>query len=188
MSDFYADVYNQYYLAQNTENSYTDSLRKALEEVERATTNLVKALEVGIFNEATKRRMDELDEQRAELESALAAARLREDLGLKKDHILYFLQRFADMDYTDEACQKQLIKTFVNSVFVYDNKVVLTFNYSGDNRTITLNEIDIGLQHGVRLPRALFHQKNGEFPLKLAVFYSHKQFLCLSISLHRNSS
>ena len=63
------------------------------------------------------------------------------------------------MDYTDVNCQKILIKTFVNSVFVYDDKVVLTFNYSGDDRTITLNEIDGGLEQGVRLPRALSHQK-----------------------------
>ena len=56
------------------------------------------------------------------------------------------------MDYTDVNCQKRLIKTFVNSVFVYDDKVVLTFNYSGDNRTMTLKEIDAGLQQGVRIP------------------------------------
>jgi len=37
--------------------------------------------------------------------------------------------------------------------------VVLTFNYSDDDRTITLNEIDAGLQLGVRLPRSLFHHE-----------------------------
>ena len=75
-----------------------------------------------------------------------------EDLGLKKEHIVFFLHQFAGMDYTDVTCQKRLIKTFVNSVFVYDDKVVLTFNYSGDNRTMTLKEIDAGLQQGVRIP------------------------------------
>ncbi len=155
--DFIAENTYQYYLAQNTESAYTESLRKALAEVEKATDNLLRAIEAGIFNDATKQRMDELSEQKAELQNALAAAKLREDLGLKKEHIVYFLHRFADMDYTDEACQKQLIKTFVNSVFVYDDKVVLTFNYSGDDRTITLHEIDAGLQQGVRLPRALCH-------------------------------
>ena len=72
--------------------------------------------------------------------------------------ILYFLHRFSEMDYTDEDCRKQLIKIFVNSVFVYDDKVVITFNYSRDDRTITLKEIDAGLQQGVRLPRLLSHQ------------------------------
>ena len=63
------------------------------------------------------------------------------------------------MDCHDRNCQKQLIRAFLNSVFVYDDKVVLTFNYSGDDRTITLREIDAGLQQGVCLPRASFHQK-----------------------------
>ena len=150
----------------------TESLRKTLAETEKAIANLVKALEAGIFNDATKHRMEELDQQKAELESALAAAKLREDLGLKKEHILYFLHRFADMDYSDEACQKQLIKTFVNSVFVYDDKVILTFNYSGDNRTITLKEIDAGLQQGVRLPRALCHQEKPLFSEEKSGFFN----------------
>ncbi len=158
--EFIAKNTYQYYLAQNTDSSYTESLQKALEETEKATANLIRAMEAGIFNEATKRRMDELDGQKAELEGALAAAKLREDLGLKKEHILYFLHRFAEMDFIDEDCQKQLIKIFVNSVFVYDDKVVITFNYSGHDRTITLHEIDAGLQQGVRLPRALcYHHK-----------------------------
>ena len=106
--DFITENTYQYYLEQNTDSAYTDSLR--------------------------------------------------ENLGLKKEHILFFLHRFAEMDYTNEACQKHLIKTVINSVFVYDTKVVITFNYSGDNRTITLNEIDAGLQHGVQLPRALAYQ------------------------------
>lgn len=172
--EFIAENTYQYYLEQNTESAYTDSLRQVLEETEKATANLVKALEAGIFNEATKRRMEELDEQREELRAALAASRLREDLGLKKEHILYFLHQFANMDHTDIECQKRLIKIFVNSVFVYDDKVVLTFNYSGDDRTITLHEIDAGLQQGVRLPRALYHhfkknhrQVGGDFSLAL---------------------
>ena len=156
--DFIAENTYRYYLEQNTESAYTESLRASLREVEKSIVNLLKALEAGIITETTKRRMDELEAQKAELMSALAASQLRQDLGLKKEHILYFLRRFAEMDITDAACQKQMIKTFVNSVFVYDDKVVLTFNYSGDDRTITLHEIDAGLQQGVRLPRALSHQ------------------------------
>ena len=155
LMEFIAENTYQYYLAQNTDSSYTESLQKALAETEKAISNLIRAMEAGIFNASTKQRLDELDEQKAELKGALAASKLREDLGLKKEHILYFLHQFSQMDYTDEDCQKRLIKTFVNSVFVYDDKVVMTFNYSGDDRTITLKEIDAGLQQGVRLPRSL---------------------------------
>ena len=148
----------QYYLAQNTDTSYTKSLQKAYQDTEKSISNLLKAIEAGIFNESTKARMDELEEQKAELKSALTAAKLKEDLSLKKEDILEFLHQFTQMDYTDLESQKRLIKTFINSVFVYDDKLVLTFNYSGDKRTITIKEIDAGLQQGVRIPKVKAHQ------------------------------
>ena len=156
--DFIAENTYQYYIEQNTETSYTKALRKALKDTEKSIANLVTAIEQGIFNEATKNRMDELEEQKSELEAALAASKLKQDLGLTKEKILYFLYRFADMDYTDLNCQKRLIKTFINSVFVYDDKIVLTFNYSGDDRIVTLKEIDGGLQHGVRMPHLMWER------------------------------
>jgi len=156
--EFIAENTYQYYIEQNTDNAYTDSLNAALDETNKAIANLVKALEAGIFNETTKARMDELDNRKAELTAALADSKLKLDLGIKKEHILYFLHKFTEYDYEDIECQKRLIKTFINSVFVYDDKVVITFNYSGDNRTITVKEIDAGLATGVRLPRAMCHQ------------------------------
>lgn len=155
--DFIAENTYQYYVRQNTDSSYTESLRAELRDTENAMANLVRALEAGIFNDATRTRMEELDEQKRALSASLAAARLKQDLGLKKEHIVYFLHRFSAMDCHDRNCQKQLIRAFLNSVFVYDDKVVLTFNYSGDDRTITLREIDAGLQQGVCPPRASFH-------------------------------
>ncbi len=162
--EYIAENTYQYFVAQNTDTSYTKSLQKALAETEKSIANLMRAIEAGIFNESTKVRMNELEEQKSELRLALAAAKLKEDLGLKKEHIVYFLHQFAEKDYTDVECQKRLIKTFLNSVFVYDDKVVLTFNYSGDGRIMTLHEIDGGLGHSIRIPSAIVHQ-NKKVPI-----------------------
>ena len=43
----------QYFHAQNTDTTYTKSLQKALDEIERAIANLLRAIEAGIFNEKT---------------------------------------------------------------------------------------------------------------------------------------
>ena len=75
MIDFIAEKTYQYYMEQNTETSYTDALHGELKQVETAIANLVRALEAGIFNAATKARMDELEQQKAALETALADAR-----------------------------------------------------------------------------------------------------------------
>ena len=122
--DLIAENTYQYYVRQNTDSFYTESLRAELRDTENAMANLVRALEAGIFNDATRTRMEELDEQKRALSASLAAARLKQDLGLKKEHIVYFLHRFSSMDYHDRNCQKQLIRAFLNSVFVYDDKVV----------------------------------------------------------------
>lgn len=168
--EFIAENTYQYYLAQNTDTTYTKSLQKALAETEKSISNLLRVIEAGIFNESTKGRMNELEEQKSELKAALAAAKLKEDLGLKKERVVFFLHQFAGMDYSDIACQKRLIKTFVNSVFIYDDKVVLTFNYSGDRRTMTLKEIDGGLQQGIRILCAVAHQKS-RYPIGYLLFY-----------------
>ena len=42
-----------------------------------------------------------------------------------------------DLDY-----RKEIIDTFVNSVFVYDEKMVLTYNYKDGTETLTLQEIE----------------------------------------------
>ena len=77
---------------------------------------------------------------------------------LKKEHFVFFLYQFSGMDYSDIDCQKRLIRTFPNSGFVYDDKVILTFNYSGNDRTITLHEIVGRLGHSICIPSAVVYQ------------------------------
>lgn len=88
--EFIAENTYEYYLEQNTDKLYTESLRQALEDIDKSISNLVRAIEQSIFNEATKNRMDELEEQKEEIKSALAAARLKENLGITKERILFF--------------------------------------------------------------------------------------------------
>lgn len=95
---------NQYYIEQNTETSSVESLKKALVDVKKSISDLIRAIEQGIITVATKKRIDELDEQKEEIEAAYAAAKLKQNLGMKKEHILYFLQQFVNMDYSDLDC------------------------------------------------------------------------------------
>lgn len=102
----------------------------------------MKAIEAGIFNDMTKARMDELDDQRAVIKKAMAEIEIEKGFKLTKDHILYFLEQFKKLDYKDRDCQRRLIDVFVNSIFVYDDKLRIAFNFGGSDSTITLNEVD----------------------------------------------
>lgn len=132
----------KYYTDANSDTAYTEALAANLQEVEQALGNLLKALEAGIFNETTKQRMDALGEQKTQILASIEQFKLRSGLQITAAHILFFLKKFRELDFEDVEAQKRLIATFVNAVFVYDDKVTITFNYSGDGRTITLNEVD----------------------------------------------
>lgn len=140
--NFIVEAVWEYHLKEKEDTDYITGLRKQLAEVEKAQANLLKAIEAGIFNAATKSRMDELDAQRQDLMDAIAGAELSMEFEISKDYIKFFLSELRDNSRKDPECVKTLIDTFVNAVFVYDDKVTITFNYSGDNRTITLAEID----------------------------------------------
>lgn len=101
---------------------------------------MLHAIELGIFNEATKARMDELTAQQKELTTSIAEKELASGFRLTRDHIKYFLGQFKNKNYKDRECQKQLINTFVNSVFLYDDHIDINFNYSGGSRTLSLTE------------------------------------------------
>ena len=174
MIGFIAEKTYQYYIEQNTETSYTDALHRELKQVETAIANLVRALEAGIFNAATKARMDELEQQKMALEAALADAELISGLRLTREHIKFFLLQFRSLDFDEPEAQRRLIEIFVNAVFVYDDRVTITFNYSGDNRTITLAEVD-GAAGCVRAPSASGHHVGAKTALLRRSFIPAEQ-------------
>lgn len=157
--NFIVEAVWEYHLKEKEDTDYITGLKKQLTEVEKAQANLLKAIEAGIFNAATKSRMDELDAQRQDLMDAIAGAELSMEFEISKDYIKFFLSELRDNSRKDPECVKTLIDTFVNAVFVYDDKVTITFNYSGDNRTITLAEIDAAENSdSVRMQCVMDHQ------------------------------
>lgn len=138
--DFITDCTWEYYEKQDFTRAEVEALQKELAKTETAIKNLLHAIEMGIFNDATKTRMDELTAQQKELTAAIADKELASGFRLTKDHIKFFLTQFKNKDYTDRECQKQIIKTFVNSVYLYDDHFDINFNYSGGAKTISLTE------------------------------------------------
>lgn len=130
-----------YYQAQDNNQAEIQSIEKQLEQTDKAIANLIKAMELGIISEETKARMDELTQQKAELKASIADIELAKGFHLQKEHIAFYLYELRKADFTDREVQKRLIQTFVNAVFVYDDCIKITFNYSGNNNTVTLKSL-----------------------------------------------
>ena len=106
----------------------------------------MKAIEMGIITETTKQRMEELEEERKDIEANIAKEEIKKPL-LSKERIMYWLYSFKNGDIENPDYQRRIIDTLLNSVYVYDNpdgsrKLVMTFNVSGQN-TATISSSDI---------------------------------------------
>ena len=132
----------QYYQAQDESQEELNALHRELDQTEKAISNLITAIEAGIFNEATKKRMAELEAQQKDLLAAIADREIAKGFHVTREFVDFFFRQFRDKDYTDREMQKQLISTFVNSVFLYDDHLKLNFNFSSDSRIISLSEVE----------------------------------------------
>ena len=140
--DWIADKTYEYYLSVNGREEERAILQKELSTVDTSIDRLVSAIEAGAFNDRIKSRLDDLNAQKAQITASIAELELASGFRLTRDHIAFFLRQFRDADLNDRACQKRLVQTFVNSVFVYDDKIKIVFNYTADSNTVTLDVVD----------------------------------------------
>ena len=57
------------------------------------------------------------------------------------EFVTFWLHRFRKLDVRQQSHRKMLIDTFINAIYFYDDKAVITFNYKDGTKTITFNDI-----------------------------------------------
>ena len=122
------------------ENSKLPQLNARLKEIESGIQNMLNAIQQGIFTPSTKERLEALEQEKEELKVAIYSEELQKPK-ITKEHIAFWISKFRDTDLMDVASRKRLVESFVNAVFVYDDKVVFTFNYKDGSKTATIDEI-----------------------------------------------
>jgi hypothetical protein len=127
---------------QEREDTALPILRKDLEETEKGLKNIADAIQQGIITNTTKQRLEDLEEQKSDLEVKIIQAELQKTL-LTEEQIIFWISRFKNGDVADLAYRKAIIDIFVNAVYLYDDKIVLTYNFKSDARTISLADIEI---------------------------------------------
>ena len=126
---------------QSQENTTLPLLRKQLAETERSIDNMLNAIQQGILTSSTKKRLDDLESAKSDLEIRILQEEIQKPL-LTREHIIYWLQKFRGIDIADRDQRQRLVDTFVNAIYLYDDKIVFTFNYKDEAKTITMAEIE----------------------------------------------
>lgn len=123
------------------DTSPAEGLRRELAETEKALKNVMAAIEVGIITATTKNRLLELEERIATLKQGIAATEIRPPK-LSREQLLFVFEKYKHSDIHDIDFIRDVIDTFISAIYAYDDKIIITFNYSKDN-TIEISKKQI---------------------------------------------
>lgn len=116
-----------------------------LAEIKASIGNIMKAIEMGIITETTKDRLVELEKEKKEFEGKIAVEKASVS-DITREDIMYWLTSFSEGDVNSKAFQKKLIDSFIVAVYLYDDKIKIVFDYSGEKnkleQSITLMDVD----------------------------------------------
>ena len=109
------------------ENQNDSNLRryeKELAATDKAITNILKAIEEGIFTPSTKQRLTELEEKKARIEQAITVESARGKNMLTKEDIERYI--------TDaiKLSAKQMVELLVERIDVFADKICIKLKYS----------------------------------------------------------
>ena len=127
---------------ENQNDSNLRRYKKELAATDKAITNILKAIEEGIFTPSTKQRLTELEEKKIRLEQAITIESAKEKNMLTKTDIEQYICDAMKLT------AKQMIELLVERIDVYADKICIKLRYSDtppdittDNDSLSDNDI-----------------------------------------------
>ena len=93
------------------------------------------------YYSSVKQRLDDLEDKKADLEIVIAKEKI-EKTTLTKEQIVFWISRFKNGNPNNPIYRRSLVDIFANSIFLYKDRIVITFNWKDDTKTITLAEFE----------------------------------------------
>lgn len=112
------------------DNTELKRLKREHRETENAIDNLMKALEAGQNADIICERISQRRVQLSEIEKDISIQKMLHT-SISKDDIIAFLIQLKNGKFNDIEYRKTLINVFVNSVYLYDDRITIIFN-AGD--------------------------------------------------------
>ena len=85
--------------------------------------------------------MNELELRKSELMVQIGKEEIARPMPAK-DQIIFWFHRFGKLDTNELDCRRRLIDSFVNAIFLYDDKMIITFNYKVETKNITFSDLE----------------------------------------------
>lgn len=115
------------YEKERTDDSELIALKATLRETEKTIDNIMNAIEQGIITSTTKQRLLDAEDRKKSTELAITKAQIKKPK-ITKEHIEFFLYEMKNKIYNSDEQIEIIVNTFVNAVYLYDDKLIITFN------------------------------------------------------------
>ena len=137
------------------ENYTLQALESREESTKRAIGNILNAIEMGMVNEQTKERLDQLREQLEQIQREINVEKIRSNANVDiKDIVVFLRKQFYGETQSDEI-RTAITKTFIHAVILDEKQVIIVFNTKEGYQPTSLpmseikNLIEIADKHGV---------------------------------------
>lgn len=144
---------------QEQDNSGIKRLNRLLKENDKAIENLLKALEMGHNIDIISERITIKRNERKFLEQEMAKEKLKHN-NLTEKEIKFFLYQLKNGAINDIKYHRALINIFVNSIYLYDDRLTIIFNASDIPVTIDNILLD-DIENGKGAEKSLYINRCG---------------------------
>ena len=130
---------------QANQNSQLDILKKQLKQNKKEIDNVMSAIRAGIITKSTKAILEKLEQEQENIEIEIAKEQIQRPI-ISKEQIEFWIMKFANTDLTNYEQKQRLIDIFINSVHVYEDKMVMLFNYKDGEKCLSFNDFKNGIK------------------------------------------
>ena len=102
---------------------------------------MLDAIQQGILTASTKERLESLEKQKSELSVQIIKEEMAKPT-LSREQIIFWFHRFRKLNTKRLDHRRRLIDSFVNAIFLYDDRITFTFNYKDGTKTINFTELE----------------------------------------------
>lgn len=126
-------------------NANVQELERRIAKLERDANKAFKLIMESESPSVIKRyekQIELLELQKNDLEIDLSKMRIANGIRYTKADILVWLKQFTKCDLMDEAFRRRIIDVFVNSIYLYDDKVVIYYNIKNGKQVSYIDNCD----------------------------------------------
>lgn len=143
--DLVKKISNTCYKLQTNKGSQLNVLKRQLKQNKSEIDNVMNAIKAGIITKTTKKELEELEREQENIEMLIAQEQIERPT-LSKEQIEAWIMSFAKTNLNSIEQKMKLIDVFINSIFVYDDKMLVIFNYKNGEKCVSLDDLDVMAQ------------------------------------------